>query len=58
MHSIFPANLLNRVERKPFSYINLLLKKVLHYMMFVACVGIVSSRVAFRSFTLAPTLAQ
>ena len=54
----FPANLLNRVERKPFLCINLLLKKVVHYMMFVACVAIVSARVSFRSFTLTPTFAQ
>ena len=58
MHSIFPANLLNRVERKPFLYINLSLKKVLHYRMFVACVAIVSARVSFRSFILALTFAQ
>lgn len=58
MHSIFPANLLNRVERKPFLYINLLLKKVPHYRMFVACVAIVSARVSFRSFILALTFAQ
>ena len=58
MHSFFPVNRLDRVERKPFLYINLLLKKILLYMMFLACVAIVSAPVSFRSLTLAPTFAQ